>query len=83
MATPQDQQRIHAFQAWLSHIGGIEPAHAATGIARRTIQRMNIGHQPPPPGLLERLAGEVAVDKPALSNRLLRAAQPAQGGENA
>ena len=83
MATPQDRQRIKAFQAWLSHIGGIMPAHDATGIALRTIQRMNVGKQPPPPALLERLAGEVALVKPDLANRLLRAAQPAGDANHA
>ena len=83
MATPQDQQRIAAFRAWLSHIGGIDRAQAATGIARRSIERMNAGREPPPTRLLERLAGEVALAAPRLADRLTRAAQPAEGAQNA
>lgn len=58
MSTPHDAQRIADFRAWVRLAGGIEEAHARTGIGIRSLQRMVAGKQPPPAQLLERLAAD-------------------------
>lgn len=78
MATPKDQYRTAAFRAWLEYVGGFDRAHAITGIAIRSLERMRSGKQPPPVRWLESIAAD--VDDPDLA-KLLRTA--AIGGTNA
>lgn len=80
MPTPHDTARIALFRRWLdTHGGDLDRAHAATGINRRTIERIRAGSQPPPVRLLDELATDAAARGHADLAGELAAASQARG----
>lgn len=77
MSTPHDGRRRTAFRAWVNFAGGIDAAATQTGIARRSIERMAAGQQPPPVRLLEQIGRELHASgkAPAIAADLLSAAR--------
>jgi hypothetical protein len=56
MATPQDQQRIRAFQAFVQARANADAVRLQLGISPRSWERMRAGRKPPPVRLFPRLA---------------------------
>lgn len=53
---PELPYYTQAFRAAVRHMGGLDVAHEATGIAERNLQRMHAGTSRTPPRLLRELA---------------------------
>jgi len=65
MPTQHDTARTRAFRNWLRALDAdanraLDEAHRVTGIAVRSLQRMQRGTQPPPTRLLDQLAEDAA-----------------------
>ncbi|NLS27971.1 hypothetical protein S2M10_29730 [Sphingomonas sp. S2M10] len=92
MATPKDKLRCKLARIWINEVGGIAEAAEITGVNPRTLQRIFGGKQPPPPRLLEEMAGWIDVgdttamlppNMKQLAIDLRAAAQPAEVGADA